>query len=128
MAIDRTTAKSGRWGRYRQASPPPARHRPGARSARRERCSSIVSRTTIAKEIPMWFHTLFDSMKHRRSDTPARRTPRRPTASRLRLEALEDRWLPSFLAPVSYLAGSYPVATVAADFNNDTVLDLAVAN
>src|SRR5581483_2006042 len=34
--------KSGRWGPYRQASPPPARHRPGARSARRERCLSIV--------------------------------------------------------------------------------------
>src|SRR5262245_48255108 len=27
--------KSGRWGPYRQASPPPARRRPGARSARR---------------------------------------------------------------------------------------------
>src|SRR5262249_33074359 len=27
--------QSGRWGPYRQASPPPARHRPGARSARR---------------------------------------------------------------------------------------------
>ncbi len=26
----------GRWGPYRQASPPPARHRPGARSARRQ--------------------------------------------------------------------------------------------
>src|SRR5437764_252938 len=32
--------KSGRWGPYRQASPSPARHRPGARSARRERCCS----------------------------------------------------------------------------------------
>src|SRR5262245_26853544 len=38
--------KSGRWGPYRQASPPPARHRPGARSARRERCLSILSQTT----------------------------------------------------------------------------------
>src|SRR2546430_520137 len=37
--------QSGRWGPYRQASPPPARHRPGARSARRERCLSIVTRT-----------------------------------------------------------------------------------
>src|SRR5262249_32264956 len=36
---------SGRWGPYRQASSPPARHRPGARSARRERCHSIVSQT-----------------------------------------------------------------------------------
>src|SRR4029453_3838523 len=30
------TNESGRWGPYRQASPPPARHRPGERSARRE--------------------------------------------------------------------------------------------
>src|SRR5262245_20801332 len=27
---------SGRWGPYRQAGPSPARHRPGARSARRD--------------------------------------------------------------------------------------------
>src|SRR5947199_6011564 len=40
------TGKSGRWGPYRQASPSPARHRPGARSARRERCLSILSQTT----------------------------------------------------------------------------------
>src|SRR5262249_1179681 len=32
------TNKSGRWGPYRQASPPPARHRPGARSARLGKC------------------------------------------------------------------------------------------
>ena len=37
--------QSGRWGPYRQASPSPARHRPGARSARRERCLSILSQT-----------------------------------------------------------------------------------
>src|SRR5215218_4696617 len=37
--------KRGRWGPYRQASPQPARHRPGARSARRERCLSIRLQT-----------------------------------------------------------------------------------
>src|SRR5438067_3244280 len=37
--------RSGRWGPYRQASPPPARHRPGARSARRERCLFLPSQT-----------------------------------------------------------------------------------
>src|SRR5262245_32357727 len=37
--------QSGRWGPYRQASPSPARHRPGARSARQERCLSIPSQT-----------------------------------------------------------------------------------
>src|SRR3954453_8187749 len=40
-----STEGSGRWGPYRQASPPPARHRPGARSARRGRCLSILSQT-----------------------------------------------------------------------------------
>src|SRR5262249_29799476 len=33
VKLDRS--KSGRWGPYRKACPPPARHRPGARSARR---------------------------------------------------------------------------------------------
>src|SRR5207244_4422234 len=41
---------SGRWGPYRQASPSPARHRPGARSARRERCLSLVPQTGFEKE------------------------------------------------------------------------------
>jgi hypothetical protein len=36
--------------------------------------------------------------------------------------------MPSFLAPVSYNVGSYLQAVVSADFNNDTVMDLAVAN
>src|SRR5262249_55939730 len=42
---DSDARKSGRWGPYRQASPSPARHRPGARSARWERCLSIPSQT-----------------------------------------------------------------------------------
>ena len=46
----------------------------------------------------MWFRTLFDSMKLRRSGTPVRRTPRRPTATRLRVEALEDRCVPALYA------------------------------
>src|SRR5438105_5415126 len=46
MTIDRAAKESGRWGPYRQASPPPARHRPGARFARRERCPAILSQTT----------------------------------------------------------------------------------
>jgi hypothetical protein len=41
---------------------------------------------------------------------------------------LEDRCLPSFLGPVNYATGPYPQAVVAADFNNDGVLDLAVVN
>src|SRR5438477_4977139 len=37
---------------YRQASPSPARHRPGARFARRERCDFMASQTTLEKESP----------------------------------------------------------------------------
>src|SRR5205085_6760568 len=43
--LARPEEQSGRWGPYRQASPPPARHRPGARSARRPRCLSLLSQT-----------------------------------------------------------------------------------
>jgi hypothetical protein len=63
-------------------------------------------------------------------NAPRARTGRRqrttirkePAPSRLRLEALEDRCLPSFLAPVSYPAGlvpNDPRAVVTADFNGD---------
>src|SRR5262249_30670909 len=76
----------------------------------------------------MWLSTLFDSMKQRRTGTPVRRKPRQQTAARLQLEALEDRCLPSFSPVVSYPADGSPVAVVIGDFNNDTVLDLAVAN
>lgn len=77
----------------------------------------------------MWFRTLFDSMKHHRSGTPVRRTPRLPTASRLRVEALEDRTVPAFLGPVNYpVWPGTPVAIVAADFNHDGVEDFAVAS
>jgi hypothetical protein len=44
------------------------------------------------------------------------------------LEALEDRRLLSFFAPVSYAAGANPQAVVTADFNRDGRLDIAVAN
>jgi FG-GAP-like repeat len=50
-------------------------------------------------------------------------TTQRPT-----LEALEDRCLLSFAAPVNYVVGSGSEALVAGDFNGDHVLDLAVAN
>jgi len=54
----------------------------------------------------------------------------RPAAAgfRPRLEPLDDRLVPAFLAPADYSTGAGPWAMVAADFNNDAVLDLAVAN
>jgi hypothetical protein len=48
--------------------------------------------------------------------------------ARPNLEVLEDRTLPSFVAPVSYIIDGYPEAVVTGDFNGDGRLDLAVAN
>jgi hypothetical protein len=59
---------------------------------------------------------------------PRRRGSLRAATQRPRLEVLEDRCVPAFLAPVDYAAGAVPYALVAADFNNDNVQDLAVAN
>jgi hypothetical protein len=52
-----------------------------------------------------------------------------PRQSRkLRLERLEDRITPGFLAPLAFDAGVDPVSVAVADFNGDGVPDLAVAN
>src|SRR5439155_16178903 len=54
--------------------------------------------------------------------------PRRaPAEVKLSVDTLEDRSLPSFLAPVNYEVGSNPQAVVTADFNGGGA-DLAVAN
>jgi Calx-beta domain/FG-GAP-like repeat len=73
----------------------------------------------------MWFSSRFDTLRTRPRYRSARRSPRSRRACRPWLEAMEDRTVPSF-SP----AGSYPVilnsaALVAADLNNDGVLDLA---
>jgi hypothetical protein len=44
------------------------------------------------------------------------------------IESLEDRHLLSFVAPVEYAVGSGPSAVATGYFNDDSVLDLAVAN
>jgi hypothetical protein len=87
----------------------------------------IPEQTTVSKEIPMRFRALFDFMKLGHGNR-GRRTSRWPTAFQLQLEALEDRTLPSFYAPVSYATDTSPYAVVTADFNRDGRLDLAVAN
>src|SRR5262249_38536930 len=46
----------------------------------------------------------------------------------LRLEALEPRVLPSFVAPRAFDAGSTPLAVAVGDFNGDGTPDLVVAN
>ena len=74
----------------------------------------------------MLIHTSFKSQ----SPTRTRRRPvrRRPPASRLCLESLEDRCLLSFSPAVNYPVGANPQAVVTGDFNGDGRLDLAVAN
>ena len=54
--------------------------------------------------------------------------PARRNAARLWLEALEQRVVPAFLDAVNYAAGSGPQAVITGDFNNDTVVDVAVTN
>src|SRR5262245_54345063 len=63
--------KSGRWGPYRQAGPPPARHRPGARSARLGDVFFTQPRTAGGFIMPPTKHCAF------------------------RVEQLEDRAVPS---------------------------------
>lgn len=53
---------------------------------------------------------------------------RGPATRHLRLESLEDRCLLAFLPAESYSVGTSPQAVLTADFNNDTILDLATAN
>src|SRR6516162_5235186 len=81
---------------------------------------------THTKEIPM----LIPTFKYLTS-TPTRRRPirRRSPASRLCLETLEDRCLPSFLPAVSYPVGAEPGTVVTGAFRGaGHPLDLAVAN
>src|SRR5262249_58706206 len=59
---------------------------------------------------------------------PRHRGSLRAPPHRPNLEALKDRNLLSFSPAVSYPAGTNPLAVVAADFNGDGRLDLAVAN
>ena len=81
----------------------------------------------------MWFSSWFDAPPVRpqskrsharpRRDDRRRRQTRRPV-----MEGLEDRRLLTFVPAVDYSTGASPQAVVAADFNNDTILDLATAN
>jgi hypothetical protein len=75
----------------------------------------------------MWFGAIFDLLgadSRRLSRRPRRRT----ASSRLLLEVLEDRTLPSFAAQVTYPVGTGPQAIATADLRHDGKLDLVTAN
>jgi hypothetical protein len=59
---------------------------------------------------------------------PTRRGSLRAATHRLNVEALEDRCVPAFLAPVDYAVGAGPFEVKAGDFNGDGTPDLATAN
>src|SRR4051812_14443734 len=67
----------------------------------------------------MWFRNRLDPQKTR---------PARPPGPRLRLDALEDRSVPSFTAVADYPAGLSAQGVTTADFNRDGRPDLAAAN
>src|SRR5262249_60689816 len=70
-----------------------------------------------------WTHKLFPLITRSRSV----RRPRLVTP-RLCLEPLEARTVLSFLPPVPYRVGDFPVAVVVGDFNGDGNLDIATTN
>src|SRR5262245_2428199 len=61
-----------------------------------------------------------------RPGRPSGRTCRRPASTRLAVEALEARTVPSFLAPVNYAGAGGPPAV--GDFNSDGIADLVATN
>src|SRR5262249_32092731 len=60
----------------------------------------------------------------RSTPSPRNRGGRRKPA----VEVLEDRTLPSFIAPATYAAGPQPDALAVGDFNHDGIVDLVTAN
>jgi hypothetical protein len=75
-----------------------------------------------------WLQNLRSAPAPRRGQRQhARRGSKGASTHRPNLDFLEDRTVPTFLAPVDYVAYpySYDIATKAGDFNGDHILDLA---
>jgi hypothetical protein len=76
-----------------------------------------------------WLRSLRSALAPRRGQRHrGRRGALRAATHRLNVEALEDRRVPAFLAPVDYAVGVSPNAVKAGDFNGDGIQDLATAN
>src|SRR5262245_39597761 len=92
------------------SKPPPARHRPGARSARRLRCRSHVEQTASNhEEMTMLFRPLLERLTPRRNSRPAPRAKLPPKSCRLAVESLEDRWTPAgffYISDASVVEGN----------------------
>src|SRR5262245_42000267 len=76
---------------------------------------------------PSWLHNVRSALAAGQRHC-GRRPSHRAATHRLKLEVLEGRIVPAFLAPVDYAAGTNPQAVATADFNADGRLDLATAN
>src|SRR5262245_53449589 len=106
--------QSGRWGPYRQASPSPARHRPGARSARRPRCrthwiADQSSQGVFAMRLSSWLRSARSLLVPSGAENGRHptRLRKRAMAAQLSVERLEDRTVPSTFT-VGNLADSGP--------------------
>src|SRR5262245_2397489 len=76
-----------------------------------------------------WLQNLRSALASRRGQRHHRRRgPRRAATHRLHVEALEDRSVPAFIAPVDYTVGAYPIGMQAGDFNGDGIPDVATVN
>src|SRR5581483_8866598 len=97
----------------------PARHRPGARSARREGRAHTKGRPHHPRgRFPMWLRSFLKSLKSSPSVATIRRSPQRPRTPRLGVEALDDRCLPSTFTVTNLLdsgTGSLRAAVAAAN-------------
>jgi hypothetical protein len=81
----------------------------------------------------MWLASVLDfltsnSRRARTGRRPRTTIRKKPAPTRLTLELLEDRTVPSFLPAVNYATGLQSYSVAAADFNRDGKSDLVVEN
>jgi hypothetical protein len=75
----------------------------------------------------MDFSSWLRSVRSQLGTETGHRLPKRTASTRLSIEPLEDRSVPSFSPITSYAVGTNPQAVVSTDFNGDGNLDLALA-